>query len=48
MLVERVANMESSSFEPDGDYLSADELWTPRCNLVRGTLGPRPDRSPSP
>ena len=47
MLVERVANVESSLFET-GDYLSADELWTPRCNLVRDTLGPRPDRSPSP
>ena len=32
MLVEQVAN------EADG-YLSADELWTPHCNLLRDMLG---------
>ena len=38
MLVESVANVEDPN-DPDSKMLSADELWTPRCNLVRDMLG---------
>ena len=37
MLVESVANEESA--DPESVVLSADELWTPKCNLVRDMLG---------